>query len=182
MGAPGSEPLGSLKTGVRGAPGSELPGSLRAGVGGTQLLATRVSEGESQGAPGSEPPGSLRFLDGGAGPRTVCACPPGGPPLGVTAPPATLSSAALDSGHPGTWAPTPPSRAPSNCPGMEGSSWRENPLYREHSHTSGGTHTGAHNATPTHSHTYTHTPQHTLTHTHTPHVDTPHHTLTCACT
>ena len=58
-----------------GVPSSKPPGSPRAGV----------------GAPGSEPPGSLRFLDRGAGPRTACSCPPGGPPLGVTALPATLS-------------------------------------------------------------------------------------------
>ena len=50
---------GGCRAGV-GAPGSEPLGSLRTGVGDAQLLATRVSEDGSRGAPGSEPLGSLR--------------------------------------------------------------------------------------------------------------------------
>lgn len=162
-----------------GVPSSKPPGSPRAGV----------------GAPGSEPPGSLRFLDRGAGPRTACSCPPGGPPLGVTALPATLSfcrSGQQAARHLGTQFPFQSPQQPSWDGGLQPVRkstlqgtlphirWDTQKSTQCHTHTLIYTHT-----TWTHTHVFlhiTHTgthnaTHHTLTYTHTPPTWThPHHT------
>lgn len=139
---------------------------------GAPVLSCRGLRGQ-EAAPGSEPPGSPGCLDEGTGPHTACACPPGGPRWESWLPQPPCLSAALDSRHPSTWAPSPPSRGPSNHPGMEGSGRRENLLYTEQSHTPGGTHRSTQRHTHTHTtrtyphHTHSHVPaHHTHTHTH----------------
>ena len=149
-------------------PSSEPPGSPRAGV----------------GAPGSEPPGSLRFLDRGAGPCTACSCPPGGPPLGVTALPATLSfcrSGQQAPGHLGTQSPFQSPQQPPWDGGLQPASkstlqgtlphikWDTQRSAQCHTHTLTYTHhMDTHSRLPAH-HTHRsaqcHTP-HTHIHTH----------------
>ena len=167
-----------------GVPSSKPPGSPRAGV----------------GAPGSEPPGSLRFLDRGAGPRTACSCPPGGPPLGVTALPATLSfcrSGQQAARHLGTQFPFQSPQQPSWDGGLQPVRkstlqgtlphirWDTQKSTQCHTHTLIYTHTTWTHTSSCTSHTQEHTMPHTThSHTHTTphtHIHTPHHTLTSGC-
>ena len=174
-----------------GVPSSKPPGSPRAGV----------------GAPGSEPPGSLRFLDRGAGPRTACSCPPGGPPLGVTALPATLSfcrSGQQAARHLGTQFPFQSPQQPSWDGGLQPVRkstlqgtlphirWDTQKSTQCHTHTLIYTHTTWTHTSSCTSHTQEHTMPHTThSHTHTtPHThiwlrithtgahNATHHTLT----
>lgn len=147
---------------------------LRGWDGGHPALSRQGLQG-LEGAPGSEPRGSPRCLDEGTGP--CVRLPSWGALLGVTAPPATMSFSCpgqLAPGHLGTQSPF---QRPQQPP-WDGGLWRrENLLYREHSHTPGGTHRSTQRHTHTHAtrtyphHTHAHVPAHHAhahTHTHVP--------------